>query len=221
MNQTRTFRSKKEFAYDVLRENILNGELKPGSRLIIDDLAKDLEVSPIPVREALQRLQSDGFVTIEPYVGATVTDIHADLIQEVFELLTALEDISGRAACQRMSPAEFEELEALLKQMDQDVGDLDLWSQDNVKLHQLICQWAGMSLTQILMERVVDHWDWLRRHYLEEVFTNRVHIAQRDHWHLFEALQTRSPDQVSAVIHQHNQKALTSYKDYLTQQGKI
>ncbi|MEM7034910.1 MAG: GntR family transcriptional regulator [Chloroflexota bacterium] len=214
-NTTKTFRSKKEFAYEVLRENILTGQLEPGTRLIIDDLAKDLSVSPIPVREALQLLQSDGFVSIEPYVGARVKEIQVDLVQEVFELLSSLEVISSRAACQKMTDEDFETLESLIRKMDDEVEDLETWSKDNVQLHQYICDWAGMSLTQTLMERVVDHWDWLRRYYLEDVFVHRVRGAQKDHWELLEALQTRNPAHVTAVVEAHNQKALSSYLGFL------
>ena len=215
MRTTKTFRSKKDFAYEVLREQILNGDLPPGTRLVIDDLAKALTVSPIPVREALQRLQSDGFVTIEPYVGARVAEIHVGLIQEVFELLEALETISGRAACQKMTEDDFEELEVLLRRMDAEVDDLEAWSQDNVRLHQFICEWADMPLVQASMVRIVDHWDWLRRHYLDGVFAHRVHKAQEEHWRLLAALRTRNPNHVARVIQEHNRQALASYQAYL------
>ena len=218
-NTTKTFRSKKEFAYEVLRENILSGELKPGTRLIIDDLAKALSVSPIPVREALQRLQSDGFVSIEPYVGASVKEIQIDLIQEVFELLSALEVISSRAACQKMTDEDYDKLEALIRKMDDEVDDLETWSEDNVQLHQYLCEWSDMSLTQTLMTRVVDHWDWLRRYYLEAVFTHRVRGAQKDHWELLAALRTRDPAHVATVVEEHNQKALSAYLGYLEEES--
>ena len=91
MSQSKTFRSKKEFVYETLREQILEGELAPGLRLITDELSARLNVSPIPVREALQQLQYEGFVTIEPFIGATVTEIHTGLIHEIFALLEALE----------------------------------------------------------------------------------------------------------------------------------
>lgn len=212
---TKTFRSKKEFAYEVLRENILSGELKPGTRLIIDELAKDLSVSTIPIREALQRLQADGFVAIEPYIGATVKELQIDLIQEVFELLTALEVISSRAACEKMTAENFDTLEALIRKMDEELDDLEAWSQDNVYLHQHLCEWANMSLTQTLMKRVVDHWDWLRRYYLESVFVHRVKGVQADHWMLLDALRTRDSAHVTAVVKAHNQKALAAYLEYL------
>ena len=86
-----TFRSKNEVVYDLLRQSIIEGEYKPGKRLVIDELAVTLGVSQSPIREAMRQLEADGFVTIEPYVGATVTKINADFIFEVFGLLESLE----------------------------------------------------------------------------------------------------------------------------------
>lgn len=214
MRATKSFRSKKEFVYETLREMILSSELVPETRLIIDDLSAELGVSPIPVREALQQLQSEGFVDIEPYVGARVAQMHKESIEEIFALLEATERISGRAACTQMTEEDFADIEALLVRMDASIGDLELWSEQNVELHQLICERAKTPLVGNLMNQIVDHWNRLRRLYLEEVFTGRVANAQKDHWALLEALRTRNPKTVEKVVQDHNRIAL---KGYLTQ----
>ena len=95
---------------------------------MIEDLAKQLGVSPIPVREALQQLDADGYVVIEPYLGAKVAPIEAESVVEVFSLLETMEVVSGRAACQHMSDSEFDVLEAILLKMDCLIGDPELWS---------------------------------------------------------------------------------------------
>jgi DNA-binding GntR family transcriptional regulator len=209
------FRSKKEFAYDALRDAIMGGLLEPGARLVIDELAADLGVSHIPVREALQQLQADGFVTIEPYVGARVAEIDASLIREVFDLMEALEIIGGRAACLRMNEDSLAEMENRLRNMDALVTDSDRFSQENARLHQFICERAGTPLVQRLMDRVLAHWDRLRRHYLQDVFERRVSDAQQEHWRIFKALCTRDPDQVERVIREHNQAARAAYEEHL------
>lgn len=215
MLSAKPFRSKKEFAYDALRDTILEGQLEPGARLVIDELAADLGVSQIPVREALQQLQADGFVTIEPYVGARVTEIDASLVCEVFDLMEALEVISGRAACLRMSEDSLAEMENRLRAMDALITDSDRFSQENARLHQFVCERAGTPLVDRLMDKVLAHWDRLRRHYLRDVFERRVSAAQQEHWHVFEALRTRDPDHVEQVIREHNRAARVAYTDYL------
>jgi DNA-binding GntR family transcriptional regulator len=215
VDSVKPFRSKKEFAYDALRDAIQEGQLEPGARLVIDELAADLGVSQIPVREALQQLQADGFVVIQPYVGASVTEVDAGLVCEVFDLMEALEVISGRAACLRMSEDSLTEMESLLRDMDALVADSDRFSQENARLHQFICERAGTPLVNRLMDRVLAHWDRLRRHYLQDVFERRTADAQKEHWRVFEALRTRDPDHVERVIREHNQAARVAYEAHL------
>jgi DNA-binding GntR family transcriptional regulator len=148
VHTVKPFRSKKEFAYDALRDAILEGRLAPGTRLVIDELAADLSVSHIPIREALQQLQADGFIIIEPYVGARVTEIDAGLVCEVFDLMEALEVIGGRAASLRMSEDSLAEMESRLHTMDALVTDPGRFSQENADLHQFICERAGTPLVR-------------------------------------------------------------------------
>src|ERR1700730_19094288 len=119
-------RSKKELVSETLRQAILNGELLPGTRVVIDDLAKQLGVSPIPVREALQQLDADGYIVLEPYLGAKVAPIEAESVIEVFSLLETMEVVSSRTACQHMADADFNVLEEILVNMDSTVADREM-----------------------------------------------------------------------------------------------
>ena len=215
------FASKREFAYRTLHGQILAGTLEPGRRLVIDDIAAELCVSPIPVREALQQLQADGLVDIEPYVGAHVSNIHAGLVEEVYALLEALEIISSQHACVRMSDDDFDALEDLVQRMDESLADLDAWSRLNVEFHQFIVDCANLSLLPSLMSRVLDQWQRLRRHYLDSVFARRAALAQQEHRQLLEALRTRDPQHVDEVIRAHNRHALASYLDHLAESGQL
>ena len=136
-------RSKKELVIENLRNAILNRELIPGTRLVIEDLAKQLGVSPIPVREALQQLDADGYVVIEPYLGAKVAPIESESVIEVFSLLETMEVVSGRAACQHMSDSEFDVLEAILLKMDSLLSEPELWSMENRHFHSFVCDKSG------------------------------------------------------------------------------
>jgi DNA-binding GntR family transcriptional regulator len=216
MRKIKSFQSKKGLVYESLRAGILEGELKPGSRLVIDELAEDLGVSQIPVREALQKLQADGYVEIRPYIGARVTEIHASSITEIFILLEAMEVISGRAACEQMSEDDLDELAAIVRTMDGSQDDPEGWSHENVHLHQFICERSETPLVGVLVGKVLDQWDRLRRYYLNDVFADRIRIAQKEHLSLLDALRSRDPDQVERVIREHNQGALQAYVDHLS-----
>src|SRR5437762_3044963 len=111
-------RTKQEFVYRTLRDAIVKCELAPGERLVIDDLARRLEVSSIPVREALQLLQSEGLVVAVPHVGATVAPISRESIAEVFTVMEGLEIVATRAAAHRARPEDLDALEEIVRQMD-------------------------------------------------------------------------------------------------------
>jgi DNA-binding GntR family transcriptional regulator len=215
------FRSKNEAVYDAIRQAIIQGEFDPGTRLVIDELANTLGVSQIPIREAMRQLEADGFVTIEPYVGARVAEINADFIFEIFALLEAMEVICSRAAARLISDDELQRMADLISQMDASENNPEQWSRENKQFHLLICDCARSSLTRKMMEKVLDHWDRLRMHYLKDVFGRRIHNAQQEHKVILAAFRERNPDAVERAIRQHNQNALAGYLAHLQSAGYI
>jgi DNA-binding GntR family transcriptional regulator len=210
-----TSRSKKALVVETLRDAILNRELTPGTRLVIEDLANQLGVSPIPVREALQQLDADGYVTIEPYLGARVAPIESESVTEVFNLLEIMEVVSSRAACQHMSDADFNVLEAMLLKMDLLIAEPELWSRENRHFHSFICDKSGTRLVGSLMSKVLDHWDRLHRYFLKDVFAKRLRHAQREHWEILKALRTRDVVRTESIIRKHAQAAMSAYQQHL------
>jgi DNA-binding GntR family transcriptional regulator len=215
------YRSKKEIVYEELRKAILRGDYPPGSRLVIDQLAVELGVSQIPIREAVRQLEADGFLTIEPYAGATVTEMSADFIYEVFALLESMEIISSRQACQSMTDEQLETMAKHIQQMDSSVQIPEQWARENKDLHLYICDWAGMALVKNLMQKVLNHWDRLRLHYLKDVSGSRIDVAQREHGQILEAFRSRNPDEVERVIRAHNQSAQMAYIRHLQAVGHL
>ncbi len=213
--------SKTEQVYKHLYQQIIECELAPGSRLVIDQIASDLGVSQIPVREAVFRLEQAGFVTFEHHVGATVTELHAGHIREIFQLLESLEVISGRAACARVSDQDISYLEALTQEMACLTEQASTWSGHNMQFHETICDIAKTPLTKKVLHDTLSHWDRLRHYYLKEVFAKRIELAQQEHVQLLEALRMRDADAFESIIKQHNQASLQAYTYYLEQQGKL
>jgi GntR family transcriptional regulator, carbon starvation induced regulator len=96
-----SFPSKTEFAADRLREAIVNGDLKPGERLTTPSLAERLGVSQTPLREAFQRLATEGLVELIDQRGARVASIRLEDLHEIFELRMVLEPIAVRRSMER------------------------------------------------------------------------------------------------------------------------
>jgi DNA-binding GntR family transcriptional regulator len=211
--------SKKDAVYDWLHTAIVKGDLKPGANIVIDELAKDFGISAIPIREALQQLEAEGFVVIKPYSGVTVTDLQPTVLSEVFAMLETAEVISGRLACLKICDEELQQLEALLKEMDHFIEDPEAWSEANVQFHILICACSGTTLVQRMMVNLLHHWDRLRRHYLADVFAHRIADAQRDHWKVFKALKEKDADRFEEMTRSHNRNALAAYVTHLQNMG--
>jgi len=211
------FRTKQEYVHSWLRDAILDGTLRPGERVLIDDIARRLEVSAIPVREALQLLQSEGLIAIAPHVGATVAAVSADEVREVFAIMEALETVAGRAAAARMTPDAATRLREIVSTMDAALSsaELETWAELNRTLHRAIGEIAAMPMLQEMTERVLVRWERLRRFYFEGVLVPRAEQAQREHHLLLDALADGDTETVQHVLEIHNRGALRAYEDFL------
>lgn len=210
-------RTKQAFVYHALRDAIMRCDLPPGERLVIQDLASRLSVSAIPVREALQTLQSEGLVVTVPHVGTTVAPIPPESIREVFTILEGLEIVSSRAAAGRATEADVERLSALVGTMDQAAGTerYEEWAELNTRFHLELARLGAMPLLEEMMERVLRRWDRVRRFYFSGVLIHRLEQAQQEHRAIVAALKRKDLEGLEAQVREHSRGALTSYLDYL------
>jgi DNA-binding GntR family transcriptional regulator len=101
---------KQEQAYAALRARILDGTYGPGRRLVIDALARELGVSPMPVREAIRRLEAEGWVNYERHHGAQVAPLDETGWVEALTTLAVLEGYATALAAPHLSPADLARL---------------------------------------------------------------------------------------------------------------
>jgi DNA-binding GntR family transcriptional regulator len=131
--------SIREHAYLYLKEMILEGELKAGDRLIERELAGKLNISRTPIREALFRLESQGFVKTVPRKGVVVSNISEQEVIEVFTILASLEVLAVKMAAQRMDSETQIELEQKIQELraleDQAEEDFNL---EHIQMNRLI-----------------------------------------------------------------------------------
>ena len=116
---TRALRRKSlhEHIVDILREMVLEGQLKPNERILELELSRKLNVSRTPMREALKVLAAEQLVELQPSRGAVVTAVRIEEIVECFEVLEALDAAIGERAASRIADAELRELEAVHRDM--------------------------------------------------------------------------------------------------------
>lgn len=212
--------TKQQYVYETLREAIVRCELPPGERLVIDELARRLDISIIPVREALRLLESEGLVFSVAHVGATVAPISRHSIVEVFTLLEGLETVSARAAALAADDADLSELEALVDEMDAALAadHQDAWAELNSRFHLAICSVSGMPMLEQMLGRALDHWDRVRRHFFTGVLARRADIAQSEHRDMLAHIRAGDADASEQLARIHNRGALAAYTAYLEAQ---
>ncbi len=137
-------------AADILRRRILNGELKPGDRLVQRPLAAELGISRIPLREALIRLEREGWITNEPNKGAVVSQIDATSIAEHYEMIGVLHGHAGARAAEQADPDAVAELRDIVRAVDEETRGSELTELIREFDEQVIVMANSTSLNRLL-----------------------------------------------------------------------
>ena len=145
--------SLRQQVYDILREELNQGQLRPGDSIKLDVLADKLGISRTPLREALLRLEQEGFVTIKPRSGITVRVLTEDDIRNLYQMIGALEAsvlLTEKAA---VTPERTARMRLLNDEMKEAVaaGDFDRYYAANLSLHN---SYIELSRNQELIRQV-------------------------------------------------------------------
>lgn len=111
------FTTKKDYAYEQIKNDILTGKLKPGDKLVIRDLAEKYNMSYIPIREAISELFHEGLVHSVPYTGTRVAEVDVEKIFETTALRNEMEGLCLKTAIPHITSQDIEELYDLLNEL--------------------------------------------------------------------------------------------------------
>ncbi len=205
------FTTKRAMVHQCLREAILDGRLAPGDRVVIDEVARRLNVSIIPVREAIHQLESERLLDMRAHAGPVVTGFDDNAIAEIFTLLECLEIACARHAVVHADESDLRELERLVDQMDR--CEADRWEELNSRFHAAMCKAARTTRIAEAFERVATDWERLYRTRLRGSAPKPdIARAQADHRALVSALRARDIEQVESVLRSHNRRAASLYR---------
>lgn len=152
------FQTKADLVYDRLRDSILSGEMRPGQRVNIDALARELGISKIPLREAVQRLTAQGLIVQpNPHAGALVAPLSLREMRGVYLARAAIEGLAARVAAQYITEAEVGELAELHEQMifQNQRGKLSPMSELNRQFHTAIANATGYATLRELTDNTL------------------------------------------------------------------
>ena len=193
-----------ESVYEALRAAILEGVLVPGTRIVEESLARQMEVSRAPLREALWLLKRDGLIVDESARTTRVVQLDAESIRELHMIRTLLETAACQRAAQRITSDEVEAINAIIADMQDaaDAEDRAAVARLDYEFHRALCTASGMP-------RLVEMWE--QQHVLFRLWLNMVgqtliesvdHIAA-SHREIFDAVLAGDPDQIFDHVLEH------------------
>lgn len=201
----------RQAVYDAIVDLIVQGTLQRGQHLVENELAEYLGVSRQPVREALQRLQTDGWVDLRPAQGAFVHTPSEDEVDQLLGVRTVLETYSARLAAENATPEDVNRL----WELQQDgldalaANDSEALVKANVNLHAEITAVAGNSVLAKHIELVERRWHW----YYLPIAQPRGQGAWAEHAELLKAIAAGDADLASSIMHRHTEHTRQVYHD--------
>ncbi len=171
-----------EWIFHVLREGIISGKLPGGMQLKQDEISAALNVSHIPVREALRRLEAQGLVRIHPNRGAAVTELTRSELLDMMEVRATLSVMMMRNSAPMLTKADFDALEDVVRQQrETPVEDIVRSEELNYKFHEILTSHAANSMANFLLELVHANIDrYLRVSFYGTPLTREVSINEHE-----------------------------------------
>lgn len=187
--------SLRQAVLDELRRAIITGLYRPGDRLLEEEVARELDVSRNPVREALQGLAMEGFVEIEPRRGARVAVFTRDRATKLFEIRQPLEGLVAQLAATRRSSAHLAELRSIVDDgLDASgggrLGDLP---ELNTRFHHVLAEAADNEFLADTLNRM--------SHLIQWVYSSRIQERSSRSWHEHRQIVDAISDQDAAAAY--------------------
>ncbi len=196
-------RSLREVAFHMLRQAILNGDLKAGAPLVETEIAKEMGISTTPLREALRMLELEGLVLSIPHKGTFVTELSEADLRDACEVRAALEAAAGYSAASKITPEQLMELRSLLEQAEAyiTVRDYPAAHRTNARFHHLIWEASGNKRLINMLETMMD-----RIHAISiRLFKvpGQAEVSWGQHKEILDALESRDPQRTRELFFQH------------------
>lgn len=189
--------------YNVLLDRIITRKIKPGERLVEEDLAENLGISRTPIREALNRLFRDDLIELIPRKGGYIKKLTARDVEEVYEIREVLENLVVRLAIPLIRDNGLKKLEELVRKTEKLTGKDKMKSQVNIdsELHNLIISSCGNKRLQKMIKSLYNFIQAFR--VLEAQQPRRSNQAFQEHKMILEALSKRNTGRAAKLMSEH------------------
>ena len=206
-----------QHVFENLKNAIIKGDMPPGGRLIESRLAETIGISRTPVREAIHKLEREGYLRKLPRGGFSVLGLSRDDVEETFGIRSVLESYAARLAAEKHRKADLKPLEKKIKiyQKHLDQKNLDALPNINTEFHDLL---YALSRSPKLIHMINNLRDQIYR-FRQIILKDEVlaRMSNEDHKDMLEKIRQRDADGVEHLVREHltrGQKAvLSSYDD--------
>ncbi len=197
------FKSLTKLLVEKLKEAIVEGKLAPGEPLAEAQLAASLKVGPAALREALRKLESQGFVTFRPDNEVVVSKPSREEIEDHYAIAGALEGLAARLAVERAQPGEVERLRELHQALKEACQKRDVvrYFDARTEFHRLIADIARNERLYRLIEQLRQ--DLQKTRALSLRLPQRLDYSMREHDQILDAFVKRNPDLAAAAMARH------------------
>ena len=207
-----------ELVLEELRRKILVGELRPGEPIRPDQLAAELHVSRVPVREALKILEGEGQVRYRAHHGYVLAELRREDLLEIYGIRRLLEDEAARAAVPRLHATDLAGMRAACEQMETfGADDVSAMAVANRRFHMTLLEASGMPhlLHHIrLLWNASDHYRSV--YYLDE--THRAEVND-DHRQIVAAAEAGDAEVLVGLLDAHRDRAIAGLAPALEEGG--
>ena len=212
------YKTRTQLVVETIREKILCGEIHAGQPLRQAALAAELNVSRIPVREALLQLEAEGLVSFEPHKGATATELNIEQVDELFELRAMLESELLRKSIPNLTEADILDAKVILAELDNTLGKenaANKWSELNSQYHNCLYSGAALPQTQDLVHTLNKNADrYIRMHLL---WAGGISKVESEHNSLLSLCESGDVDGARALLTKHILGVRDEIKQFLLQ----
>lgn len=205
MKQSLDVITLEEKVTSIIREAIFTQQLKPGERLVQDELAGKLGVSRMPVREALRSLEREGLVEMLPHKGAVVIGIRKDDVEELYFLRSQLEGITVQKSMYFLTDDDLDKLNRLVEHMDQDIEmlNIDSFVFHNKQFHLLLQKGCNWKKVKILSKQFIEGYPA----YVPSLVPEMIKESNKEHKEMVKALTVKDPIKLRQLVEQHIMRA--------------
>lgn len=211
-----------EFVTEQIRDRIVLGVLSPGSKLSVYDLAEELGVSRVPLREAVRQLEAESLVDNPPRRGTVVRSLNVRDVRDSFEILKSIEPIAARRAAASADDETIAVMRSTLREM-QDLSDRRLLHVSRQMLHAhrefhfAFFRAAGEGVLQRHLRML---WNTCERYVINSVpDLERQAAAAREHAAMVSRIEARDPEGTTNALQEHLDASLKGALIYLQRSG--